>query len=262
MAFLNYPRLSKKYLTKQLLPDWTKMILRRIYFYYRSIRPDYASEINFWDHALSVERKQKWITELIEPNTRANIFPRLLLSHLKELKRGGSEHIKVLDVGCGPLSRLAWGAEQNLFDLVAVDPLAKEYNALLKKYKISFPIKAIKGTGESLLKTFSKESFDIVYSGNALDHARNVKKCVNSIYKILKKNGFLFLEGFIKEGTHSHWQGLHQHDLTIEDGELIRYNRKGYKTNITADLGFLCVHQEQAGKKAGDWYKIILKKTL
>lgn len=237
-----------------------------LYSYFRRIllamvnRLNFYSELLFWNIHLRPGHRHQWMKEAINSKTRKNQFPQLLLPYIEELRKLRDSQIKILDIGCGPISVLAWGVEQKLFNLVAIDPLAKKYLALLKKHKISYPIKPIKCTGEELSSFFPKKSFDLVYSRNALDHVSDVKKCIKNIYEVLKNNGVFYLEGFIKVGTYKKWRGLHQHDLIPVNGELIHYDKKGNLTNVTADLGFSCIHQEQTGTQVGDWYKIIFKK--
>lgn len=210
------------------------------------------TEICFWNLYIKSHREEIGGTQ-----RRKELFPLLLLPYVEDIRKR-KKYVHVLDVGSGPFSYLAWGTQEQLFTLVAVDPLAEEYKALLDKYKISYPIKPIKATAEDLLHFFSKDSFDIVYSRNALDHAQNVRKSIESIYLVLKQDGIFFLEGFVKEGTHTGWSGLHQHDLVPINGELFRYDKKGCSINVTS--AFKCIYQEQTGLYPGDWYKIIFKK--
>ena len=76
--------------------------------------------------------------------------------------------MRLLEIGSGPVSLLAFGVEQGLFEVTAVDPLASVYDEILSKYGISYPIKPRTGYAERLVKSFGKDSFDIVYSSNSL----------------------------------------------------------------------------------------------
>ena len=131
----------------------------------------------------------------------------------------------------------------------------------MKKHNYSYPVKPIKCKGEEVSKLFPRESFDIIYSRNALDHAESPQECIDNAYNLLKQRGIIFLEGAIKEGTHQKWLGLHQHDLLPRDGQLLHYNKDGILTNLTRDLKLKCVYQEKKGTSPGDWYTIIFQKT-
>lgn len=217
-----------------------------------------VTEWYFWANLLRPGNRKLWVDEIIEPKTSKKYFPESLLPYIEEV-RAKQGQVRILEIGCGPLSILSWGVSQGLFALTAIDPLAEEYISILKKYGISYPVKPIKCLGEDLLKVFPRESFDIVYSQNALDHVIDVSRCMENIYGVLKDEGILFLQGFIKEASHKNWIGLHQHDLAPVNGKLIHYGR-GRVTELTS--GFQCLFQEQSGHRPGDWYKIIFKKIL
>jgi SAM-dependent methyltransferase len=214
-------------------------------------------EIAYWDEFLESGKRDPWMEEAISQETRRKQFPFLLLPYVAEIKRNKGE-VSVLDVGCGPLSPLAWGAEEGLFSLTAVDPLAHEYTKMLKKHNISYPVKPIKGRGEKLLKLFPEESFDIVYSRNALDHAADIEKCIENIRRVLKKGGIFFLESLVREGTHNSWGGLHKHDLIVINGELMHFDRAQKQTRLASQ--FACLYHEQKAAQPGEWFKIIFKK--
>ncbi len=89
-------------------------------------------ELEWWDKYLEISKRELWMEELIKPETRKNGFPQLLLPYIQEMNNLKGDSVNILDVGCGPLSPLVWGVDQNLFVLTAIDPLAKRYSALLE----------------------------------------------------------------------------------------------------------------------------------
>lgn len=214
-------------------------------------------EIAYWESALAEGRRDPWMDEAINPLTRRSQFPELLIPCVLEMRKPNGS-VRVLDVGCGPLSPLAWGAEQGLFELTAIDPLARDYVDLLERYGIEYPVKPVKLRGEKLLKHFPASSFDIVYSRNALDHAANVSRCIDQIHGVLKSGGFFFLEGLVCEGTHNRWRGLHDHDLVIMGGQLMHFDRVGRPTRLAAS--FTCVYQDQKSAEPGGWFRILFRK--
>lgn len=220
---------------------------------------DYSSEIGWWAENLPVGMRDPWMKNVINPDTRKIEFPAELLDYIE--KMDSSEPLKVLDVGAGPLSVLAWGVEQNLFELVAIDPLADEYAKLLKQNNINYPVSPIPGVGEKVAEMFDEESFDIVYSRNALDHTVSPALCIENIVKVLKTGGIFFQGGLTKEGTVSEWTGLHQHDLYPENGNLMRANQQGEVTNLTEGRNLECILEEQTQYYDRDWYNIVFRKT-
>ena len=218
---------------------------------------DYQSEVTFWDSALAPGKREPWIDNAINPETRKREFPPLVLSQLDRLRNNANGKLKVLDVGCGPLSPLAWGVESGLFELTATDILADIYIELLEKYHISYPVKPVKCSGEELDKHYPQNSFDLVYSRNALDHTQSPLKCVRNMHDLLKTNGTLVLSGFVKEGTSGNWDGLHQWDLVPSSGNLMCYDKTGQDVNLIESLHLICVHESQVER----WYHMAWKNT-
>ena len=222
-----------------------------------SSKADYDSEISFWEDAIA-GKKIEWVEKALNPATSKDVFPQRLRSYVEK----SDKKLKLLDVGSGPVSPLVWGIEMNLLEVVAIDPLADSYNNLLKKLNYSYPIVPIKCYGEDILDHFEIESFDIVYCANALDHAMSPKRCIDNIYNVLKKDGIIYLTGYIKEGTNAKWSGLHQHDLVPENGQLVHYDQKGKMTNLTKDLaGLKCIYEDKKGVQTGDIYVMMFKKS-
>jgi ubiquinone/menaquinone biosynthesis C-methylase UbiE len=51
----------------------------------------------------------------------------------------------------------------------------------------------IKASGEALLDVFLENSFDIVYSANALDHAYDPLLCIKNMLKVCKPEGWILI---------------------------------------------------------------------
>jgi SAM-dependent methyltransferase len=198
---------------------------------------DLPSEIQWWDEYL---RSRPAICDLV---LQQKAFPPQLLCIGEQLKAQGTDGVRLLEVGSGPVSLLAWGVQKHLFDLKAVDPLAAEYQQLLGKYGFDYPVKPIKGYAENLLAIFPERSFDVAYSSNALDHVLSPRKCIENICSVVKPGGFICLEGFCREGTNAKWVGLHQHDLLVENGHLLHFNKRGDRAVLTENMRLKCTHE-------------------
>jgi len=168
--------------------------------------------------------------------------------------------IKLLEVCSGLLSNLACEVDNNLFDNLAIDPLADIHNSLMAKYHYDYPIKPIKVKCENLLKLFRENSFHICYSRNAIDHTEDPERCIFNMYSILKKNGILFLIGFVREESHEKWVDLHQFDLIPENRDLFLGFNDGNKKNITNNLRLRNIIFDKTRYNPGDFYKIAFKK--
>jgi SAM-dependent methyltransferase len=207
-------------------------ILRAYYWLRRSAgRPDYLDEINFWAEILR-QRPPCFSNRAV----REAAFPRELRRLCQELRHDSDRPLQLLEVGSGPVSILAAGVDEGLFNVVAVDPLARVYRELLILNDLRYPIQPVPGSGEILQTQFQSESFDMVYSSNALDHTRSPLRRLEQICEVLRPGGFLLLEGFSCEGSNEGWAGLHQHDIFPEDGHLVHCDRAGRRTVLSAHL--------------------------
>lgn len=261
---IRFMSVIKLNMTKEIYSELRRAIKKYFYHFYSEIfyGRDYTSEILFWENHLAKKDEFKdYLDTLLDKKKRKEAFPLQLELILKELnKQFKNERLRLLEVGSGPTSNLAWGVDEGLFEITAIDPLANIYNRLMKKNNYDYPIKPIKGTGEEILKLFDKECFHIVFSQNAIDHIVSPKKCILNMYKVLKKRGVLYLCGHVKEGTNQGWLGLHQHDLVPTDGQLFHFNSEGISTNLTGELRLESIHTEKEGDSPGDRYIIVFKK--
>jgi SAM-dependent methyltransferase len=190
-----------------------------------------ASELRFWNEYLAARPPCA-----ASPELRARVFPPALRDCLRDLRQDGAPALRVLELGSGPVSLLGAGVENGWFELVAVDPLATEYAAMMQRHGLAYPVRPVAGQGEALLDVVAQDSFDIAYSGNAIDHAASPFDCVRNLARAVRPGGRIVLEGFCHEGTNAGWEGLHQHDLAAEDGHLVHYDRGGRRSEITAGL--------------------------
>ncbi len=217
-----------------------------------------TSEKLYWSYVLW-RRNNFMEAKRLHRSVRENIFPSKLLSIIRKYE---AEKLKpkVIELGPGPLSDLAWGVEAGLIELFAIDPLADEYNKMLGTRKIFFPIRTVQGIGEDLL--LPETSFDIAYLRNSLDHTSDPRKCLFNLVRVLKINGYLYIYSNVREGTRVGWSGLHQHDLVIEENCLICYNKNGDRTDLTQGLGLKMIEASQTRDTPGGSLTIVLQKEI
>lgn len=217
------------------------------------------TEIAWWAFHLLPFARHQWMQDALSEKTRKACFPLFLLPYIKRI-RLNNKKVKVIDVGCGPLSPLAWGAESDLIDLIAIDPLAGVYKKLLYTYGIRYPVNMSTGSAENLHNYFQPETFDIAYSRNALDHAIDPCQCLRNISTVLKEKSHFFLEGFTKEGTKQNWKGLHKHDFIVQAAGLIWSNSRGQSKNITQNARLELIYRDKKEYDVGDWFRAIFIK--
>ena len=221
----------------------------------RAMSAGFEEEIRWWRSVLQTEERPAWMAEALDPARRGGQSPPMLFDFVATLAL--ARPAKVLDVGCGPLSPLAWGAEQGLIEVVAVDPLADEYNALLDELGVDYPIRPAVGRGEALFEQFGQD-FDFVYTRNALDHAHSPARCIEEICSVLRPGGLLYLEGFFNEGTRNRWGGLHQWDLAPACGVLTCTDPSGRRADLTGNQALHC--RFQRGPNRGQWFRMVFER--
>lgn len=128
--------------------------------------------------------------------------------------------IRALDIGCGPLSILGRMANGLAIEVTGLDPLVAEYGKILDALKISRPFKAVAGGAEDIRSLFPPQSFDFVFSRNALDHSQDAIAAIGNALWVCRPGGIVHFIVFPCEGRHAGYAGLHQWDFDLKDGSL------------------------------------------
>lgn len=160
-------------------------------------------ELDFWKKFVKTPRFLKgWCSDQKTPELREPAYS-FVVSKLPA---------KVLDCGSGVCSILN-GTVPNE-NLIACDLLADEYAKFFNysKYDIvkPFPLAC-----EELLY---EDEFDIVHISNAIDHTQDVRTAVRALWRAVKPSGYLIIQGFENEGLYENWSGLHQYNVSINNG--------------------------------------------
>jgi SAM-dependent methyltransferase len=190
-----------------------------------------ASEVDFWsDWLTGAPGTEQWAsdreqrldpdTEIRDPLVRA------------ELERNPADEISILDVGAGPLTWLGYRYPGKTLAIVPVDPLADEYDRLLREAGLEPPIRTIQVPGEALLRRFGPGAFDIAYATNALDHSAEPLAIISNMVAVVRAAGVVLLRHKRNEGESAQYGGLHQWNFDAVDGRLILWNNAS-----TVDVG-------------------------
>ena len=172
-----------------------------------------AHELAFWQKFVKTPRfLNTWAASTVNPELLPEVV-RLLRPHSAS---------RVLDVGSGVVSVLHGFVNE----VVATDPLGKLYELIFdyKQHGITPPI-AVRG--EELLSHFEPGTFDVAHIRNALDHAQDPKKVIESMWALLKKGGTLIVHGFVDEADHEGFAGFHQWNIRPKSGGLGVYGKEG-----------------------------------
>ncbi|MGC1479949.1 MAG: methyltransferase domain-containing protein [Chthoniobacterales bacterium] len=194
-----------------------------------------SDEVKFWADALRDPGKC-WNEE--DYNTRLD--PNLPLQpELRKLVADADPHVRILDVGAGPLTRVGRCWDGRHIEIVAVDPLAPEYDAILEANQIQPPVRTIECRGEDIGQRFADHSFDICYASNALDHALSPTEVIRQMGKLTKVGGSVYLWHFLNCGVQEQYHGLHQWNFNLCNGDMsIDNGRQTHKLSQVLDDQF------------------------
>lgn len=143
----------------------------------------------------------------------------------KELTSFQNKKIRLLDICCGPFPKSGIFAEDYTIERTLVDTLSESYHSMLKENSIkTYEQKIICCNVEELHNNFSMNSFEIIYSKNALDHTYNPIEAIANLINLITHNGVIILEHYINEGKYTNYYGLHQWDFNVENGDFIISN--------------------------------------
>ena len=161
-------------------------------------------------------------------------FPGYVVPHLEPLwQHSRGRPLATLDIGCGALSRLRWGALNGFLNVTGVDPLLDMYAILRERHGLSLlpEIACARDLcigAEELVNEVVPGSYDFAYSSNALDHTSDPVAVIQSIASALRPGGLFALDVFTREGSRENWWQLHQFDIYVDtNGSLVCEGRDG-----------------------------------
>jgi len=191
------------------------------------------TETAFWDRWFSTKGDQ-WPDDYI---FRISADSPVGEWHGKVLDSIESYEIKVLDVGAGPITSFGYKYKGKKIRLFPVDPLARQYEILIKKYGVEPPVKTLGCCGEHLHTYFQNDQFDLVNARNSLDHSVDPLECIRSMYAVCRVKGYLTLIHAENEALNNCYAGLHQWNFSLVNGQL---HIQGDNYNKCIDNEFGC----------------------
>jgi hypothetical protein len=193
-----------------------------------------SSEVDFWAGWLvGAPGTEQWASDResrFDPDTEI----RDLLVRA-ELERNPSEEVSILDVGAGPVTWLGYRYPGKKLTIVPVDPLADEYDRLLREAKLDPPVRTVRVAGEALVEHFGSRRFDIAYATNALDHSADPFTIISNMVAVVRMGGVVLLRHKRNEGDSARYGGLHQWNFDVVDDRLLVWNN-AVKVNVGSAL--------------------------
>ena len=218
-------------------------VLERLAGLLRRLHASLARQESFWHRGLAheagwwerwvVEEGRRWpdeFRERLDPETP--LREELILELLPSIAH---DPVRVLDVGAGPATSLGKMHPERTLEIVAVDPLADEYEALWRDAGIRPPVPTKRGIGERLVERFGTAAFDIAYARNALDHMIDPLAVVEQMIAVVADSGYVVLRHSQNEATKARYRGLHQWNIVLEGSDLV-VRRPRHEINLSAQL--------------------------
>jgi SAM-dependent methyltransferase len=188
-------------------------------------------ESGYWSDWLSA-RGGKWVGEFTRRfDPEAEVDDQALRDVLATLPPRAA----VLDVGAGPASTVGTRFDGQPLDLVAVDPLAEEYDRSLAREGLVPPVRTQPIAGEELTARLGADRFDVAYSRNAIDHAVDPAVIVDEMVAVVRPGGTVVLDHVQNEGERNGYEQLHQWNFDVADGHLIVW-RNDRRVDLTERL--------------------------
>lgn len=211
-------------------------------------RDGLKNEVAYWETIISGRfPKPKIIEEFANRRDGRMQFPVHLTPYLKP-----GAVTRILDVGSGPITSLGTANAPSEVEIVAIDPLADEYNALMAKHDTKPKISTAKGQAEDL--TVYAGQFDLVHSRNALDHSSDPLKGLQEMLRACKPDGAVWISGYCNEAVRSKYQGLHQWNfMPVDNGDLVIW-REGEGYSVRKALG-----SAKVTAKGTTWYTVEIR---
>lgn len=184
---------------------------------------DLPSETDFWEnYVVSSEFQGRLKTDRPFHPTETQRF---IYDLLAKASPPIGKNFRAMDVGAGPATPLGSIWPGGRVDVVAVDPLAHQYDEILARKGIVPPNRTLQGEAEKLLEQFPEASFDFVYSSNALDHSYEPMTAIRNMVLLCKPGGIVFLRHFENEAERENFAGLHKWNFFRRGTDMIIANR-------------------------------------
>lgn len=203
-------------------------VLRRLGMVGGDWQDGLPDELKFWSDALK-DGGKNWVKSEYDERMNPALELQAELRALIQAEPGAT--VRILDVGCGPLTRIGKVWPGRTLEIVPVDPLGAEYVQLLERLRLRPPVLPRVAHGERLTEQFPRNQFDLAYASNSLDHSYDPLKAIEEMFAVVKPGCYVYLWHFAQVGVHEGYWGLHQwnfevvgNDMILSDGRKTRHS--------------------------------------
>jgi len=166
-----------------------------------------ADEIQFWEHWLETKGGGFPIAYTERLNRHGTLLDDFIARHLPP----DQPHIRILDVGSGPVSSLGFprSPDGRPIELTAADALGRSYGELLHRYGVEPSAWPIPVAVEELSTQFDDGVFDLVFCSNALDHSVNPLLGIRQMLRVVRPGCYVILTHEQNVAEAEGYAGLH-----------------------------------------------------
>ena len=244
--------------------DLRDPLLRRLRPIRRSLSPTTSiwrrglpAELHYWAEYLRTGGGQfpEGYTARLDPD--APLTDPVLL---EAIERTQGDPVRILDVGAGPLTILGKRHPRRRLEIVATDPLAEEYDRLLKEFGITPPVRSRPCRGEDVARTFGRHVFDIAHARNSIDHSADPMQVLESMVAAVRPGGTIVLRHYRREGQNTGYAHIHQWNFDLQDERLVIWGRRRrYDLARRLDGRASVRARVQRGEHHADWIEVVIR---
>ena len=159
------------------------------------------------------------------------------------------------------MSTLAWGVEQGLLEVSAVDVLAEQYARLHEAHNYPpYPVRPVAGSAENLFDHFEEQSFHLAYVSNALDHTDDCPSVFDALVRATMHSGAVVLQHHLNEGTRQDWSDSHKWNLDLGGKWLEATNRDGEVFELSNRPDLELTYLNYRSNLLDGWIDIVFRK--
>ncbi len=175
------------------------------------------------------------------------------------IDRVPDEVVSILDVGAGPLTVVGKTYPGKRLQITATDPLAEDYDQIMREIEFEPPIRTLSVSGEDLLDHFGPGSFDIAFARNSIDHAADPVRLIRNMLAVVKPGRFVLLWHLPAQGERWRYHGLHQWNFALEQEALVI--RRPRRDTVRIDSSFDSAAAAECFERDG-WIGCLLTRAV
>ena len=211
-----------------------------------------VDELEFWYLTIATDGGN-WSDSYKERLSSGRIF-----QYASYVEHINSTELHVLDVGAGAISAIGDYLPGVQIHLTVTDALAPAFNAILDDCGIIPPNVVQHCDAERIVQKFGQDSFHFINASNCIDHCYDPILAIQNMVKAVKQDGVILLGHHDNVAEQENYTGLHQWNLTSEEGRLVVWNKaeKHYADEFIDEPIEVSIKRDDVN----NWFTTIIKK--